>query len=142
VAGARAEARWLAGESEAIAAETDAALALEQTTAGPAASCTCGAGAPARRRLRRDAVAEPFRLELAGDWAAAAERWTAMGCPYEAALALGHADDDDAPAARLAELQRLGAHRPPRRIARALRERGARDVSRGPRPRRARTPPG
>ena len=30
VAAARAEARWLAGESEAIAAETDAVLALEQ----------------------------------------------------------------------------------------------------------------
>ena len=33
----------------------------------------------------------------------------------------------------LAELQRLGAHTAARRIARALRERGARDVSRGPR---------
>jgi DNA-binding NarL/FixJ family response regulator len=78
-------------------------------------------------------VAEPFRLELAGDWAAAAEQWTAMGCPYEAALALGHADDDGAQRRGLAELQRLGAHPAARRIARALRERGVRDVSRGPR---------
>jgi hypothetical protein len=27
------------------------------------------------------AVAEPFRLELEGAWEAAAERWTAIGCP-------------------------------------------------------------
>jgi DNA-binding CsgD family transcriptional regulator len=134
VAGARAEARWLAGESEAIAAETDAALALEQTHRWAGGELYVW-----RRRagvvdaFDDDAVAEPFRLELAGDWAGAAERWTAMGCPYEAALALGHADDDDARRRGLAELQRLGAHTAARRIARALRERGARDVSRGPR---------
>jgi DNA-binding NarL/FixJ family response regulator len=56
-----------------------------------------------------------------------------MGCPYEAALALGHADDAAAQRRGLAELQRLGAHAAARRIARSLRERGLRDVSRGPR---------
>jgi DNA-binding CsgD family transcriptional regulator len=134
VAGARAEARWLAGESEAIAAETDATLALEQSHRWAGGELYVW-----RRRaglvdaFEDDAVAEPFRLELAGDWAAAAERWTAMGCPYEAALALGHADDDAAQRRGLAELQRLGAHPAARRIARTLRERGVRDVSRGPR---------
>jgi DNA-binding CsgD family transcriptional regulator len=134
VAGARAEARWLAGESEAIAAETDAALALEQTHRWAGGELYVW-----RRRaglvdaFEDDAVAEPFRLELAGDWAAAAERWTAIGCPYEAALALGHADDAAAQRRGLAELQRLGAHPAARRIARALRERGVRDVRRGPR---------
>jgi DNA-binding CsgD family transcriptional regulator len=134
VAAARAEARWLAGESEAIAAETDAALALEQTHRWAGGELYLW-----RRRaglvdaFEHDAVAEPFRLELAGNWAAAAERWTAMGCPYEAALALGHADDDAAQRRGLAELQRLGAHPAARRVARILRERGARDVSRGPR---------
>jgi DNA-binding CsgD family transcriptional regulator len=134
VAGARAEARWLAGENEAVAAETDAALALEQTHRWAGGELYVW-----RRRaglvdaFDRDAVAEPFRLELDGDWVAAAERWTAMGCPYEAALALGHADDDAAQRRGLAELQRLGAHPAARRIARTLRERGLRDVSRGPR---------
>jgi DNA-binding CsgD family transcriptional regulator len=134
VAGARAEARWLAGESEAIAAETDATLALEQSHRWAGGELYVW-----RRRaglvdaFEDDAVAEPFLLELDGDWAAAAERWTAMGCPYEAALALGHADDDAAQRRGLAELQRLGAHPAARRIARTLRERGVRDVSRGPR---------
>jgi DNA-binding CsgD family transcriptional regulator len=134
VAGARAEARWLAGEDEAIAAETGAALALEQIHRWAGGELYVW-----RRRaglvdaFEPDAVAEPFRLELAGDWAAAAERWIAMGCPYEAALALGHADDDDARRRGLAELQRLGAHAAARRISRALREGGARDIRRGPR---------
>jgi DNA-binding CsgD family transcriptional regulator len=133
VAAARAEARWLAGEDEAIAAETEAALALEQThrwAGGELYAWRQRAGLV--DAFEPDAVAEPFRLELAGDWTAAAERWTAIGCPYEAALALGHADDA-AQRRGLAELQRLGAHAAGRRIARALRERGARDVRRGPR---------
>jgi DNA-binding NarL/FixJ family response regulator len=63
----------------------------------------------------------------------AAEAWAALGCPYEAALALAHADADAAQRRGLGELQRLGAHAAARRVARALRERGVRDVSRGPR---------
>ena len=134
VAGARAEARWLAGESEAIAGETDAALELGQPHRWAVGELYLW-----RRRagvvdaFDPDLVAAPFGLELAGDWAAADARWTAMGCPYEAALALGHADDAAAQRRGLAELQRLGAHAAARRIARALRERGVRDVSRGPR---------
>src|SRR6185295_15991752 len=95
VAGARAEARWLAGESEAIAAETDAALALEQTHRW--------AGGELYVWRRRAGLVDAF--------------------------------DDHAVARRrgLAELQRLGAYQAARRIARALRERGARDVNRGPR---------
>jgi DNA-binding CsgD family transcriptional regulator len=136
VAAARAEARWLAGESEAIAGETDAALAL-------AVECRhrwlTGQLAVWRRRagldemFDPDAVAEPFRFEVEGDWRAAADRWTALGCAYDAALALGHADDDDTQRRAVGELQRLGAHAAARRLARALRGRGVRDVSRGPR---------
>jgi DNA-binding CsgD family transcriptional regulator len=136
VAGARAEARWLAGDTEAIAGETDAALALalEQSDGR-----TLGELYVWRRRaglvdeIVLDPIAEPFRLELEGAHEAAAERWTAIGCPYEAALALDHADADTAQRRGLAELQRLGAHAAARRVARALRERGLRDVHRGPR---------
>jgi DNA-binding NarL/FixJ family response regulator len=32
-------------------------------------------------------LAEPYRLQVDGDWCAAAERWIALGCRYEAALA-------------------------------------------------------
>ncbi len=134
VAAARAEAHWLAGESEAIAAETDPVLALEQSHRWAGGELYVWRGrAGIVDTFERDAVAEPFRLEVAGDHEAAAERWTAMGCPYEAALALGHADDDAAQRRGLAVLQRLGAYPAARRVARSLRERGLRDVSRGPR---------
>jgi DNA-binding NarL/FixJ family response regulator len=56
-----------------------------------------------------------------------------MGCPYEAALALAGADDDDALRGSLKELQRLGAQPAATIVARRLRERGARGVPRGPR---------
>jgi DNA-binding CsgD family transcriptional regulator len=136
VAAARAEARWLAGESGEVAGETDAALAQalhyrHRWLTGQLAVWRRGAGLV--DAFDPDAVAEPFRLEVDGDHEAAAERWSALGCPYEAALALAHADDDAAQRRGLAELQRLGARAAARRVARGLRERGMRDVSRGPR---------
>jgi DNA-binding CsgD family transcriptional regulator/tetratricopeptide (TPR) repeat protein len=83
--------------------------------------------------IEPDAVAEPFRLELEGAWEAAGDLWLAIGCPYEAALARGHASAQAVQRQGLAELQRLGAHPAARRVARALRERGVRNVRRGPR---------
>jgi DNA-binding CsgD family transcriptional regulator len=138
VAGARAEARWLAGESEAIGTETEAALALaiEHRHAWLTGGlCLWRRRAGLVEEVDPDAVPEPHRLELEGAAEQAAERWSAIGCPYEAALALAHADADADAAQRrgLGELQRLGAHAAARRVARALRERGIRDVRRGPR---------
>ena len=136
VAAARAEAHWLAGETDAIDAETSLALtiAIERRDA-----CAAGELFLWRRRAGIDepvplkAVSEPYRLELAGDGAGAAEIWRELGCPYETALALAHTDSEDAQRDALAELQRLGARPATTRVARALRERGARDVRQGPR---------
>ncbi|MGG2334303.1 hypothetical protein, partial [Salmonella enterica] len=30
-------------------------------------------------------IAEPYRLEISGDWQAAARAWEELGCPYERA---------------------------------------------------------
>jgi DNA-binding CsgD family transcriptional regulator len=140
VAAARAEARWLAGDDCAAVAETDAALRLARTqrdarAAGElaawrrrAAAGGDGNGAP----LPAAAAVDPFVLELAGNAEAAAARWAALGCPYEAALALAHAAGADPQRRSLDALQRLGARPAARRVARALRERGLRDVRRGP----------
>jgi DNA-binding CsgD family transcriptional regulator len=136
VAAARAEARWLAGEAQEIAAETDAALVLglryrHRWLTGQVAIWRRRAGLV--DEIEPHAVVDPHRLELEGAAERAAERWAAIGCPYEAALALAHAEDDAAQRRGLGELQRLGAHAAARRVARALRERGVRDVRRGPR---------
>jgi DNA-binding CsgD family transcriptional regulator len=138
VAAARAEARWLAGADEAIAAETGAALELALARADARAVGELRAW---RRRAGigdgmgpgpRAPFADPFALERAGDAHRAAAGWAALGCPYEAALALAHARGEEARRRGLDTLQRLGARPAARRVARALRERGVRDVRRGP----------
>jgi len=134
VAAARAEAAWLEGRPEAIARETQAAFELAQAVES---WWTLGELALWRRRggLEEEvpAIAEPYALEAAGDWRRAAELWTERGCPYEAALAQGSADDDDGLRGALDQLRALGAQAAANLIARRLRERGARGLPRGPR---------
>jgi DNA-binding NarL/FixJ family response regulator len=145
VAAARAEARWLAGEPELVAAETEHALALavrhgHAWAAGELLAWRRRAGAV--EATPSVAIAEPFRLELAGALEAASELWSELGCPYEAALALLESNDETTLRVSLAELQRLGARPAATRVARLLRERGVRDLSRGPRASTRRNPAG
>jgi predicted ATPase/DNA-binding CsgD family transcriptional regulator len=133
---ARAEARWLAGEDEQVAGETDAALALalahnDVWSAGDLYVWRARAGIDDAIAPR--SVAEPYALELGGDGAAAAARWEALGCGYDAALALAGTDDPFALQRSLDALQMLGARTAARRVTRALREQGVRDVRHGPR---------
>jgi DNA-binding NarL/FixJ family response regulator len=79
-------------------------------------------------------AAEPYAAQIAGDWARAAQLWTALGCPYEAALALADADEEEPLRRALDELQHLGARPAAAIVARRLRERGATGLPRGPRP--------
>ena len=85
-------------------------------------------------------VAEPYALELAGDWRAAAELWAAIGRPYEAALALADGDGE-ARRRALDQLHELGAGPAAAIVARRLRARGARGLGAGRAARRATTPP-
>jgi DNA-binding CsgD family transcriptional regulator len=135
VAAARAEAHWLAGGPELVAAETDKALA-RATELGDA--WAIGELSVWRRRAGIDepvpaVCAEPFRLELLGEPEAAAELWFELGCPYEAALARLASLDEKTARRSLSDLRLLGADATARRAARVLRERGVRDVSYGPR---------
>jgi DNA-binding CsgD family transcriptional regulator/tetratricopeptide (TPR) repeat protein len=136
VAAARAEAAWLEGDRDVVAAATEGALplALERKW-----GLLVGELVEWRRRAGLETeipsgVAEPYALELAGEWARAAELWTEIGCPYEAALALADADEEEPLRQGLEELQRLGARPAAEIVARRLRERGATGIARGPRP--------
>lgn len=135
VAAARAEAAWLEGRFAAVMAESQAALASAQKRRTP---WLLGELVTWRRRagLEEDLppdVAEPYALEIAGDWDRAAECWTRIGCPYEAALALADADEEPLRRA-LTQLQALDARPAATIVARRLRERGVRGLPRGPRP--------
>jgi DNA-binding NarL/FixJ family response regulator len=65
-----------------------------------------------------------------------------MGCPYEAALALADADEEEPLRQALEELQRLGARPAADAVARRLRELGVRRLPRRPRRATAANPAG
>jgi DNA-binding CsgD family transcriptional regulator/tetratricopeptide (TPR) repeat protein len=142
VAAARAEAAWLEGRFDVCIQETELTLELARRTD---AWVVLGELAVWRRRAGLDEpapadAAEPYASELAGDWYSAAAQWTALGAPYEAALALADGDDEDALRQALDELQRLGAAPAAAIVARRLRSRGARGLPRGPRARTCANP--
>jgi DNA-binding CsgD family transcriptional regulator len=131
---ASAEAAWLAGTPEIALEKTETALKLAVDT-----GAAWEAGELARWRRRCDVaddgagLMEPHALEIAGDWVPAAEAWSELGCPYEAALALAEAEDEELGRRGLAELQELGAEAAASVVARRLRKRGVRGLPRGPR---------
>jgi DNA-binding CsgD family transcriptional regulator len=138
VASARAEAAWLGGRPDEIDPLTRDVYELAQRSRRP---WVIGELAFWRREADAEGAAEPYALMLAGDWAGAAEHWTRIGCPYEAALALAEGDEEALRTA-LAELQRLDARATAAVVARRLRELGARGLPRGPRPSTRHNPAG
>jgi DNA-binding CsgD family transcriptional regulator len=133
VAAARAEAAWLRGDAAAVAEATAGVAELAAARRQP---WPLGELAVWRQRaglsVPAGEVSPPAAAELAGDHAGAAALWADLGCPYEAALSLAAAGDEASLRRSLAELQRLGATAPAKVVARRLRERGVRDIPRGP----------
>ena len=134
VAAARAEARWLGGRPQLVAAETDEALGLSASREAPWVL-----GELLLWRLRSGAetddvglAAEPFRLELEGEPRRAAELWHELGCPYEEAMALAAGGEQEDLRHALEGLQALGAQAAASHVARSLRKGGARNLRRGP----------
>jgi DNA-binding CsgD family transcriptional regulator len=135
VRAARAEAAWLVGDRDRTIAEARATydLALEKRHlwfAGELAywqwKCDALGDAP-------EWIAEPYRMQLAGDTRGAAEAWLSRGCPYEAARALAESDDEASLREALETFETLGARPAAQLVRQALRAAGA-PVPRGPRP--------
>jgi len=120
VAAARAEVAWLAGDREGVRVATEEAfkLALRQRVAWPIGELACWRWRAGLDSEAPEGAAEPYAVEIAGDWARASELWTEIGCPYEAALALAGADDEDALRRALDEFQRLCAQPAAEMVAR------------------------
>lgn len=143
-AAARAEACWLEGRSDAIAAETDDAFKLAVELQEP-----LSLGELACWRWRAGLLVEPppaihelYRLPIAGEGQRAAQLWREQDCPYDAAVALADADDEAALRQAHDELLALGARPAAAIVARRLRERGALGLQRGPRARTRENPAG
>ena len=76
-------------------------------------------------------AAEPFALQMSGDWRAAAEAWREIGCPYEVALALADGDEESMLEA-VAGFDSLGAKPAADLVRSRLRDMGVERVPRGP----------
>ena len=134
-AAACAEAAWLEGDRAAVAETTSFALELAVRCDAPwvFGELACWRRRGGIQEKVPASPAEPFALQLAGEWKRAAELWKEIGCPYEAALALADADAEEPLRQALAELQSLGAQPAAAIVARRLRELGVRGLPRGPR---------
>jgi hypothetical protein len=111
VALAQAEVAWLAGDRDGIIVATDRVFADALVQGGPWPLPEVGfwrwhAGLHAPPLPDPE---HPYAVQIAGEWGRAAERWTEIGCPYESALALADADDDEPLRLALSALERLGA---------------------------------
>jgi tetratricopeptide (TPR) repeat protein len=111
VAAARAEAAWLAGDLESVDRATRDAfeLALQRGVAWPLGELAYWRWRAGLLSEAPPGAAAPYAAQIAGDWARAAELWAEIDCPYETALALGDADDEDTVRRAADDLQRLEA---------------------------------
>jgi DNA-binding CsgD family transcriptional regulator/tetratricopeptide (TPR) repeat protein len=145
VAVARAEAAWLEGDFDRVALETTPAFELARKRSSRyvvAELAVWRRRAGLEDELAPHEVAGPYALELSGAFTEAAARWAALGCQYDAAMALAHSNEPDARRVAVQQLQRLGASAAVAMITRRLRQRGVRRIPRGPQKRTGVNPGG
>src|SRR5258708_11090432 len=78
-------------------------------------------------------IAEPYALEICGDWRAAAGAWKSVGCPYEHASLLAWYGTEADQRQALASLEQLGARPAAQALRRQMRVQGVRRIPRGAR---------
>ena len=134
VAAARTEAAWFRGDYEQVISEARSVLEIAKDhndpwVRGEFTHWMWRAGAIPETL---ENIAEPYALQMSGDWRAAAEAWRDIGCPYDEAIALTYGDEG-AQRAALEIFERLGASPASERLRQSLRATGVRGVPRGPR---------
>ncbi len=139
----RAEAYWLAGKSKEARREAeladDVSAGCDPWERGAVAAWLriTGSGRPPRGEL-----AEPYRLQLHGDGDKAAQVWTALGSPYDAAMALLGVPEEAALREALSIFTSLGASPAAKVTRRRLRKLGVQSIPAGPRTATLRHPAG
>jgi DNA-binding CsgD family transcriptional regulator len=139
----RAEAAWLTGDSKRALLEAEGGLdavdlALDEREDAVCARWGIGellfwawrAGDAHRTRFHSQ-CAQPYALEMNGQWAAAAAEWQRLGMPYEAALAALESDAETVLRSAFTTLDRMGARPAAAMFAQRLRALGAHAVPRG-----------
>jgi DNA-binding CsgD family transcriptional regulator len=131
---ARAGAYWLQGQTAQAIREAeladDASAGSDEWERGEIGAWLRRTGSP---RSARGELAEPYRLQVAGEWAEAARVWAGVGCPYEAALALHDASEESALRQALQIFTGLGAPAAAQLTRHKMRQLGVRSIPAGPR---------
>jgi len=135
VALARAEAAWLAGDTDRIVTEIDHVWATELEHPQPweLGELLWWLKVAGVRRQVTVAIPSPFQLMLSGQYAEAAKEWQSLGCPLWVALSLAAAEDVSGARTSIAILDSLGATVVKTAVLRERHQRGL-PVPRGPRP--------
>jgi DNA-binding CsgD family transcriptional regulator/tetratricopeptide (TPR) repeat protein len=130
----RAEGYWLAGETGSAARDAEVADDLcARGNAWDRGAVAVWLRRTGSRRPARSGLAEPYRLQVAGEWEQAARLWTALGCPYEAALARHDSGDETALRQALKMFHELGATAAAQVTRQKMRRLGIRSIPAGPR---------
>jgi DNA-binding CsgD family transcriptional regulator/tetratricopeptide (TPR) repeat protein len=135
LAAAYAEAAWLAGDREGVLREVQSAYELVRRRQDPRMKGELAAWLWRVGALEQHPadIAEPYALEILGDWQGAARSWEALGCPYEHANMLAWYGTETQQREALAILEQLGATPAAQLLRMKMRAQGVRGIPRGSR---------
>jgi DNA-binding CsgD family transcriptional regulator/tetratricopeptide (TPR) repeat protein len=130
-----AEAAWLAGDQEGVVREVQPAYQLvcqrrDPRMKGELAAWLWRVGALEHHPTD---IAEPYAMEISGDWRGAARAWKDLGCPYEQATVLAMRGTESEQREALAIFEQLGAAPAAQALRKDMRAQGARGIPRGSR---------
>jgi DNA-binding CsgD family transcriptional regulator len=135
LAAIRAEAAWLAGDLDGVVREAQPAYELvcrrrDPRMKGELAAWLWRVGA---LNQAPTGIAEPYAMEISGDWQSAAQSWKTCGCSYEHAITLAWYGAETQQLEALAILEQLGAAAAAVAVRKQMRSRGVRSIPRGAR---------
>jgi DNA-binding CsgD family transcriptional regulator len=130
-----AEAAWLTGDRDGVVREVAPAYALVREQRDPRMKGELAAWLWRVGALEQPPtdIAEPYALEICGEWRAAADSWKTLGCPYEHASMLAWYGAEAEQRAAYTILKLLGAVPAAQRLQKTMRAQGVRGIPRGSR---------
>ncbi|HEY6906303.1 MAG TPA: AAA family ATPase [Ignavibacteriaceae bacterium] len=133
VASARAEFYWLQNRLQSITDELNSVYSLVIKTNNPWAIGEIAYWVWKAGKLKEipECIAEPYLMQIKGEWKSAARLWEKLNCPYEQALALSEGDSEAMKNA-IEIFDKLGAPATLRLVKQKMRESGIKNIPKGP----------